>query len=41
MYKIKHVNGHVVVLKKGQFWGSYDTVGEAYREIREEEEGLE
>ena len=36
MYKITYQNGHVVVLKDGKFWGSYDTKEEAYREILEE-----
>ena len=37
MYEIKYDRDHVIVLKDGKFWGSYDTKAEAYREIREEE----
>lgn len=37
MYTFMYDRGHVVVLKDGKFWGSYDTKAEAYREIQEEE----
>ena len=34
-YKYRYENGHVVVLRYGKFWGSYDTKGEAERDILE------
>lgn len=37
MYEFKYDRDHVVVYKDGKFWGCYDTVGEAYKEIFEEE----
>lgn len=37
MYRFKWINGHVVVFKDGLFWGSYDTIAEAHREIEKEE----
>jgi len=36
-YRFKYERGHVVVYKNGRFWGTYDTIGEAKRDILEEE----
>ena len=34
-YQMRYENGLVVVLRYGKFWGSYDTKGEAVRDILE------
>lgn len=36
-YKIQWAFGHWVILKNGQFFGTADTIEEAYRDIEEED----